>query len=209
MKNLLKNFLIFIGRIYSLFYPRKIMQYGETFSAYIYTGFQSHRFHSWGKNSVMAKGVRLTGPEYISVGQHTAFLRDVYLTATSYYAGECHHPSIVIGNDCQFGARTHITAVNDITIGNGVLTGADVLISDNAHGDSTFKTLQIPPLQRPLYSKGKIAIGDNVWIGDKVSILAGVTIGNNVIIGANSVVTKDIPDRCIAAGIPAKIIKQH
>lgn len=51
-------------------------------------------------------------------------------------------------------------------------------------------------------------IGNNVWIGDKATILPNVSIGNGAIIAANSVVTKDVPEYCIVAGNPAKIIKQ-
>ena len=53
-----------------------------------------------------------------------------------------------------------------------------------------------------------ITVGNNVWIGGGVNVLAGVTIGNNVVIGAGSVVTKDVPDNCVIGGIPAKIIKK-
>ena len=53
----------------------------------------------------------------------------------------------------------------------------------------------------------RLRIGDNVWIGGSVTILPGVHIGNNVTVGAGAVVTKDIPDGCIAAGNPARVIK--
>ena len=52
----------------------------------------------------------------------------------------------------------------------------------------------------------KVEIGDNVYIGMHATIVAGVTIGNNVIVGANSLVSKDIPDNCVAAGNPARVI---
>lgn len=68
--------------------------------------------------------------------------------------------------------------------------------------------MEIPPTQRPVYSKGPVIIGNNVWIGDKATILPNVSIGNGAIIAANSVVTKDVPEYCIVAGNPAKIIKQ-
>ena len=51
-----------------------------------------------------------------------------------------------------------------------------------------------------------VKIGNNVWIGGSVTILSGVTVGDNVVIGAGSVVTKDIDDNCIVAGVPAKVI---
>ena len=57
-----------------------------------------------------------------------------------------------------------------------------------------------------LGSSGKVKIGSNVFIGNDATILKGVTIGNNVIIGASSVVTHDIPDNCVAAGNPARVI---
>lgn len=55
-------------------------------------------------------------------------------------------------------------------------------------------------------SAGKVKIGNNVFIGMQSTILKGVTIGNNVIIGANSLVNKDVPDNCVVAGNPAKVI---
>ena len=67
----------------------------------------------------------------------------------------------------------------------------------------TFRTVE-----RDLHSKGAVVIGKNVWIGDKVSILSGVTIGDNAVIGANSVVTKSVPEGCIVAGVPARVIKK-
>ena len=57
-------------------------------------------------------------------------------------------------------------------------------------------------------SKGPVCIGKNVWIGRNVCILSGVNIGDGAIIGANAVVTHDVPAYAVAAGIPAKVIKQ-
>jgi len=63
------------------------------------------------------------------------------------------------------------------------------------------------PADRILYSLGMVEVEDNVWIGDKVTILPNVRIGKNAVIGANSVVTKNIPENGIAVGNPAKVIK--
>jgi acetyltransferase-like isoleucine patch superfamily enzyme len=56
--------------------------------------------------------------------------------------------------------------------------------------------------------KGNIVIGDNVWIASRATILKGVTIGEGSVIAAGSVVTKDVPPYCVAAGVPAKVIKR-
>ena len=68
--------------------------------------------------------------------------------------------------------------------------------------------LNIHPEKRSLVSKGKVIIGDNVWLGNNVCIMPNVTIGDGVIVGANSVVTKDIPSYSVAAGAPARVVKQ-
>ena len=123
---------------------------------------------------------------------------------SDYYMGK---DIITIGDNCVFGQYNHITATNRIKIGNNLLTGRFVLITDNSHGDYSYDNLQKHPSSRKIISKGEVVIGDNVWIGDKVSIMGGVHIGDGCIIGANSVVTHDIPCYSIAVGSPAKIVK--
>ena len=81
-----------------------------------------------------------------------------------------------------------------------------MLITDNAHGLFTEEDLSVPPRRRALVSKGPVIIEDNVWIGDKASVLPGVRIGKGSIIGANAVVTKDVPPHCMAVGNPVRII---
>ena len=118
-----------------------------------------------------------------------------------------HEAELKIGNNVSLGEYSHITCANKVTIGNSVLTGRFVLITDNSHGNSTKDSADIAPLAREIHSNGPVCIGDNVWIGDKVTILPNVTIGKGCIIAANAVVTKDIPEYSVAAGVPAKVIK--
>ena len=126
----------------------------------------------------------------------------------SYGKDESYNPEIIIGSDCSIGEFCHLSAINKIIIGDGLLTGRFVYIGDNAHGGLSYDEANIPPGKRKLISKGKIVIGKNVWIGDKATILGGVSIGNNVIVAANTVVTKDCPNNSIIAGIPGKVVKQ-
>ena len=58
-----------------------------------------------------------------------------------------------------------------------------------------------------MYCK-KVTIESNVWIGSNVVICAGVTVGKGVVIGAGSVVTRDVPPMCFAAGVPCKVIRE-
>lgn len=150
----------------------------------------------------------IEGFKYISIGSNTSFQRDIYLTAWDKYGNQQFTPEVIIGSDCAIGAWNHITCVNKIVIGSGLLTGKWVTITDNSHGRTDYESLQIPPMKRMIYSKGPIIIGNNVWIGDKATILPGVTIGDGAVIAANSVVTKDIPSFSVVAGSPAKIINE-
>lgn len=145
----------------------------------------------------------LHGLEYIFVGEGTKFGDFIYLTAWNNIS----KPVLHIGKNCEFGSFNHITCANKVFIGNNCLTGKWVTISDNSHGSITFEDLNKSPMNRPVVSKGPVYIGNNVWIGDKATILPNVKIGNGVVVAANAVVTHDVPDFCVVAGNPAKIIK--
>ena len=150
---------------------------------------------------------QLLGEKYISIGKGTTIYKGCILTAWDKYREQTFTPLIKIGNNCNIGEYAHITACKEIIIGNNVLTGRRIYISDNAHGNSSKEEIDIPPIKRPLYVKGPVIIEDNVWIGERACILSGVHIGKGAIIAANAVVTHDVPSGCIVGGVPAKIIK--
>lgn len=163
-----------------------------------------------GKGSVIAYPCKLWGggSKSITIGNGTVIQADSTLGCWVEYEGERFNPSISIGDGCNIGEHAHISAINSITIGNGVLTGRNIYIGDNCHGRLTMDEADVPPIRRKLSSKGGITVGDNVWIGDKAVILSGVTIGRGAVIGANSVVTKDVPAYAVVAGVPARVIRQ-
>lgn len=159
---------------------------------------------------------QICGEEFIHIADETAFGAHLFLTAwkaftfknsEGYAQTQTFSPEIRIGRNCYFGAYNHITSINRIQIGDNLLTGKWVTITDNNHGATTFESVSIPPIERALTTKGPVIIGNNVWIGDKATILAGVTIGDSAIIAANSVVTTDVPAYSVVTGIPAKVIK--
>ena len=89
-----------------------------------------------------------------------------------------------------------------------VTFGKNVFIGPNCNFYTAEHPLDVETRNKGLEYAKPIKIGNNVWIGGSVTILSGVTVGNNAVIGAGSVVTKNIDDNCIAAGIPAKVIKR-
>ncbi|MBO5371386.1 MAG: acetyltransferase [Lachnospiraceae bacterium] len=119
--------------------------------------------------------------------------------------------NLLIGSNCKFGDRVHISSCKKITIGNNCLLASNILITDNEHGtykgENASKPEEIPDKRK--LSVEEVSIGNNVWIGENVVVLPGVHIGNGCIIGANSVVNKSYDDNVIIAGAPARIIKKY
>ena len=206
---MIKSLIFFLGRLYSYIFPQYIQNKLKATKQLFFSGYKSRIFQTFGKNISLGRNTTYIGEKYISIGDNTSIGDNGRLTAYGYYEKTKQHftPLLTIGNNCNIGEQSHITAINCIMIGNNVLTGPRVLITDNAHGDSLFKLLDTAPTERFLYSKGKVVIEDNVWIAEGAMIMPGVRIGKGSIIAANSVVTKDIPPYSVAAGTPAKIIK--
>ena len=91
-------------------------------------------------------------------------------------------------------------------IGRYVMMGTDVTIITRNH---CFERTDIPMMEQGFYPEEPVYIGDDVWIGDRVLILPGVHIGTGCIVAAGAVVTKDVPDYAIAAGVPAKVMRMR
>lgn len=110
---------------------------------------------------------------------------------------------IQIGNRVGMSGGA-ICAKKSVVIGDDVLIGSNVVIADNDFHP-------VDPWARRNGESDDVAkeiiIERNVWIGADVYVCKGVTIGENSVIGAKSVVTKSIPSNCVAAGIPAKVVK--
>jgi acetyltransferase-like isoleucine patch superfamily enzyme len=110
--------------------------------------------------------------------------------------------SISIGAGGHVGIGSVIVARESIQIGTNTLIAEYVTIRDQDHlFDGSGITSQSG------FSTAPIVIGNNVWLGAKVTVTKGVNIGDNVVVGANSVVTRDIPANCVAAGAPARVIR--
>jgi acetyltransferase-like isoleucine patch superfamily enzyme len=128
------------------------------------------------------------------------------------YNNQKSKKSLIFGKNIQLNDYVHITAMNNVVIGDNVLMASKIYISDCSHGFYSGEEMDSSPEQHPIdrsYNISEVVIEDNVWLGEFVSVLPGVTIGKGAIIGSNSVVTKDIPANTIAVGSPAKVIKKY
>ena len=163
-----------------------------------------------GDNSLISYPCYLQGggQKKIKIGRKTHIQRHCILACWTCHNNVNYTPSITIGDNCNIGDYTQITSCNRIVIGNGVLMGRYVLITDNSHGSLSREESLIPPSQRNLVSKGAVVIGNNTWIGERVVILPGVHIGDNVVIGANTVVTKDIPSDSMVCGMGFREVRR-
>ena len=125
------------------------------------------------------------------------------------------HGRISIGSHVRIGRGVQIRSGKCVEIGDNSIISANVIISDNNNHPISVKFRKVRSLMPPSsemhlwkWSESKpIIIKNNVWIGENARICKGVVIGNNSVVAANAVVTKDVPDNCIAAGNPAKIVK--
>jgi len=111
---------------------------------------------------------------------------------------------IQIGEDTRLNRGCTLTSYAQISIGDFTIIGEYVSIRDANHGLKRGEPMRYQP-----HTCEPILIGRDVWIGRGSCILPGVTIGEGAVIGANSVVTRDVPDFAIAAGVPAKVIKMR
>jgi acetyltransferase-like isoleucine patch superfamily enzyme len=98
---------------------------------------------------------------------------------------------------CYLEGEGGLTIGSDVSIAHGVT----IMTTEHEYGVTGMKMRDAPVKHAP------VAIGDDVWIGAGVKILAGVTIGNHVVVGAGAVVTRDIPSNSLAVGIPARVIR--
>lgn len=173
----------------------------------IYVSFVRHRFKKAKNLNTFGTPFFVCGGKYIELGENVILGKDCRLEAIDTWRGQTFSPKMVLGDNVVINPLCHIGCIDEIRIGDYTTIGERTLISDHTHGTTSYAHLQMPPRHRPLYSKGKVVVGEYVTIGENCAIMSGVTIGEHSVVGANSVVTKDIPPYSVVAGIPAKVLK--
>jgi acetyltransferase-like isoleucine patch superfamily enzyme len=153
-----------------------------------------------GRHVFIGEGVTIyrepEGGEVI-LGDHVHLHRDILI-------------EVGLGGAVQIGAGTHIQPRCQLTsyaapieIGSGVDTAPACAFYSSDHGMAP----NTPIRRQPMRSRGPIVVGDDAWLGYGVIVLSGVRIGKGAVVGAGSVVTRDIPDRGIAVGNPARVLR--
>lgn len=164
--------------------------------------FLRHRLLKLGSRVTIKRPVRIDGSKNIQIGSGTFIQRGGWLYTESDSEATT---KLKIGENCVLGYNNHIASVGSVIIGDNVLTANNVFISDNTH---SYSDICQPILEQKIVFCGSVEIGDGSWLGENVCILSA-SVGRNSVIGANSVVTRDIPDFCVAVGAPAQIIKHY
>jgi acetyltransferase-like isoleucine patch superfamily enzyme len=165
------------------------------------------KFGAFGNNSVICFPANtIFNERYIHIGTGTMIGPNCTLSAGMVPGQECiFDPVVKIGDRCLIGKGSGIVGHLSIDIGNDVWTGHHVYITDQNHG---YENLDLPISQQAMPER-PVVIGDGSWLGFGTVVLPGATIGKHVVVGANSVVTGHLPDYCVAAGVPAKVIRQY
>jgi len=158
------------------------------------------KFGTIGHKSTLLSPLQLDSTSSVFLGNR------VYINHGAWLMGNAEkEQTLTIDDGTVIGHFAHIIAMHSIHIGRNVLIADKVFISDCTH---EYADPNIPITQQPIRLLNPVLIGEGSWLGENVCVL-GASVGKHCVIGANSVVTKDVPDYCVAAGNPARIIKKY
>lgn len=168
---------------------------------------QAARFAAFGtKSRIGFPPTVLHGCDRIEIGSETLIGPQASLSAGMLVplqgGGD---PILTIGDRCMFGKGLSIVAHERIEIGEDTVAGHYVYITDQNHG---YRDIDLP-IGRQMWKNAPVRIGDSCWLGHGAIVVPGVTIGRHVVVAAGSVVTRDVPDLCVVAGAPARIVRRY
>lgn len=165
------------------------------------------RFAAFGPCSLIAfPPGTIYGERWISLGDKTMIGEQVTLSAGMMPGHDLGpEPVLRIGDRCVIGRGSHIVAHLSIDIGDDVFTGPYVYITDQNHSYTDPEL----PIGRQWPVNSAVSIGSGSWLGTGVVILPGAVIGRNVVVGAGAVVRGQIPDHCVIAGSPARVVRDY
>lgn len=157
-----------------------------------------------GSGSAVLLPRKIEGASRIKIGNNSIVGKRSWIAAYDRYGEQRFTPDVCIGEDVRIGSGLILTAVDRVIIEGGCLLSENVFITDHSHG---MVPSQESPSEQRLNSRGPVRIGRHCFIGIRAVIMSGVTLGDYCVVGANSVVTNSFPERCVVAGVPARVIK--
>ena len=165
------------------------------------------RFAAFGPRSMAAfPPGTVFGERWITIGADTLIGALVSMSAGMVPGQDLGPvPVLRIGDRCVIGRGSHIVAHHSLVIGDDVFTGPYVYITDQNHGYAD----PDQPIGRQLPRNAAVQIGSGSWLGAGAVVLPGACIGRNAVIAAGSVVRGPVPDRCVVAGVPARVVRQY
>jgi acetyltransferase-like isoleucine patch superfamily enzyme len=165
------------------------------------------RFAAFGPGSLLAfPPGTIFGEGWIEIGADTLVGTQVTMSAGLVPDLELGpEPLLRIGDRCVIGRGSHIVAHQSVRIGDDVFTGPYVYITDQNHCYDDPDT----PIGRQFPRNTPVSIGSGSWLGAGVIVLPGAVIGRHVVVGAGSVVRGQVPDHCVVAGVPARIVRAY
>jgi carbonic anhydrase/acetyltransferase-like protein (isoleucine patch superfamily) len=165
------------------------------------------RFAAFGPGSMAAfPPGTIFGERWISVGADTLIGALVSLSAGMVPGQDLGPvPVLHIGDRCVIGRGSHIVAHQSLVIEDDVFTGPYVYITDQNHGYADPDM----PIGRQMPRNAAVRIGSGSWLGAGAVVLPGTSIGRNVVVAAGSVVRGTVPERCVVAGVPARVVRQY
>ena len=165
------------------------------------------RFGSFGQGSIICfPAGGLVNESAIHLGSDTLINRGVTLSAGWMPdQPDLADRVVTIGDRCLIGVGSSIVGHRAIVIGDDVWTGHDVHVTDMNHG---YEDLDLP-ISVQHQPEAPVHIGDGSWLGHGVVVLPGTHIGRHVVVGAGSVVRGELPDNCVAVGVPARVVRRH
>jgi acetyltransferase-like isoleucine patch superfamily enzyme len=168
---------------------------------------RGRRFGHFGDGSVICfPAITIFNEQYIHIGAGTLIGPQIALSAGMVPGQQCiTNPVVRIGDRCLIGRGSGIVGHLDIEIGDDVWTGHHVYLTDQNHGYEDTRL----PISKQVMPEAPVKVGDGSWLGHGTVVLPGATIGRHVVVAAGSVVTGELPDFCVAAGAPARPIKQY
>ena len=134
---------------------------------------------------------------YFSLGENASFICNDMLVYDGAIVVAHKNANLQLGSG-YINSNSEIRCFNSITIGENVAIAKEVIIRGSDLHKVSNSVMTAP-----------IVIGNHVWIGTRAMIMKGVTIGDGAVVAAGSIVTKDVPQNCVVAGVPAKIVKEN